>query len=250
MQLSVTERLLRSTDPRMSASGRFGRYKKEDPLVVRRADVTGSELDHLRKRRDLLREMTPEQAFSVIEFHQNLTLFEALALAKREGKIIVPNDVHDRILTETGARYNDSIWTGTLVIYEAPDKPFGENVTFDSISFVVPEQFRGKINCALVVEHPDFDLVSQGVNKIELTVADKTRISLLENFPGKEGWYNFDKKSKIPVGEIGQRADNSRSLFRCKDCYSGLLIRYDDCYGRQGVYAYCKASDRVGVALF
>src|SRR3989338_8600786 len=118
------------------ASDPFRRYGSMDKHEVRLPQVKGTELERLRQRRQMLREMDPETVKQVIEFHRELTLFEAFALAKREGKIIVPNYVLDRIINET--KHDELmqlciiwLWTGTLIVYEAPGKPFGKAVKYD-----------------------------------------------------------------------------------------------------------------------
>ncbi len=281
----------------LAADRRFGRFKKEDPHEVRQADVTGqSYAEQARKARQMLRSMDPEKVKQVIEFHRDLNFFQALALAKQEGRLIVPNDVHDRILTETKdpeersslgdrdfnrsreicsteqtdrdrrsrdeqyLRQNYPVWTGTLVIYEKPNAPFGEKVVFEGITFIFPEQFRGKINCALVVEHPDFELVDRelvassrptnpsgfvvhfssprkigdlpngqtelGNNGYELKVADE-KIHQIERFAKEDGWHLTEHG--IPVGEKVNHSNISRFLFRNHGAYLGLLRRGDYC---------------------
>ena len=190
-------------------------------------------------------------------------IWDALAKAKERGKIIVPNSVHDRMLVETnhwgtpGIKAGYSAWTGTAIIYEKPDTPFGDSVVYSwecdkvnySITFNIPEQFRGKANCALVVEHPDFELVSLGNNSYELK-ADEKSISLLENFPKEtQKWYHYDERFRIPVGEPlnVQQADNTvRYLWRIAGSYIGLLVRCLDVGGRQGVDVY-RPSNALGV---
>jgi hypothetical protein len=118
--------------PKVSAHSRFGKYKPEEGQIVRTAEISGVELEQLRRKREFLRSITPEQALQVIEFHhenEKLNLFEALALAKRDGKILVPNYVIDQILTETNAK-TSTLWTGTFVIYTAPERAFREKIGF------------------------------------------------------------------------------------------------------------------------
>ncbi len=288
----------RSNGQLTTASSRFGRYDPMDKHEARGLKVEGTELERLRARREMLRSMTPEKASEVIEFHKGLNLFQALALAKREGKIIVPHFVHDRILTETkdpeersspdcsdrtmgilspratsllGDRERSSrdlskgqtdrdrrsrdeeylkqnypVWTGTLVIYEAPDKSFGEQVVFSwkaisidySISFTIPEQFRGKINCALVVEHPDFELVDLGNNRYELKVVDERSVHQIQSFAKEDGWHNYDEKSRVPIGakvkhDVDHGIDHTiRHLWRSRNFYIGPVKRAIFSYGR------------------
>ena len=241
-----------------SASRGFRRYCPMTQQQVRSLKVNGNELDRLRQKLVLLREMSPDQARQAIDFRAlKLNFFEALELAKSEGKILVPNDVIDRILTETNAKLP---WhrTGTLVIYEAPGKPFGEKVVHSdvvnfntTISFEVPLQFRGKTDCALVIEHPDFELVSQGDNH-EIRVDDTSKIHPFEHFPTTRGtWHSYDKKFRIPTGETVQESDNARLLWRLGGCYIGSFNReVYDCGRRRAVGASFDWSDVSRVALF
>ncbi|MEW6035719.1 MAG: hypothetical protein AB1529_03845 [Candidatus Micrarchaeota archaeon] len=219
------------------AQGRFGKYKKEDSHGIRQAETSGGEIQRLRQLREMLRSMTPGQAMQVMEFYLGLNVFEALALAKKEGALIVPNYVHDRILTESEDKAfvrNCAVWTGTAVIHEAKGKAFGETAVFrwnyadaaqHAISFVVPAAFRGKKDCALVVEHPDFDFISLGSRSYGLRVSDEGRIHLLKNFPREYGWYHYDEKSRIPAGD--QVRAGGRYLRRNNGSYLGLVARGD-----------------------
>ena len=226
-------------NPTLRVNDPFKRFKPEVHQEVRQADVTGTEIERLRARRQMLQSMDPEQVKQVIEFHKGLNLFEAVALAKREGKLIVPNDVHDRILTETKdeayLRQNYPVWTGTLVIYEKPDESFGKQVVFEGIAFNVPEQFQGKTNCALVVEHSDFDLISLGNNRYELKVTNETTVHVIEQFAKEDGWYLSDHG--IPVGTKVVYSQDARYLVRLNSAVIYLLLRYVNNFSdRKGGY--------------
>ncbi len=273
------------------ASDPFQKFKPEPHHEVRQADVTGQSLtDQVKRTKEMLRSLDQEKVKQVIEFHKGLDFFEALALAKREGKLIVTNDIHDRILMETkdpeersslGDRdFNRSreicsteqtdrdrrsrdkkyfeenypLWTGTLVIYEKPDKPFGKEVNFGwednglnySVSFKIPKQFQRKTNCALVVEHPDFELVNLGNNRYEIKVVDGSSIRLVQDFPKKNGWHLKDHG--IPI--VAKEHSNSRYLWRTSSSYIGPLGRGDFVgYGRCGFVADVVWSGDAGVAL-
>ena len=236
----------------MAADRRFGKYGPMDSHEVRKPDVIGqSYLEQARKVREMLRSMKPDAVSQIIEFRKGLTAFEVLALAKTEGRLIVPNSVHDGILTKTKdeeyLKQNYPVWTGTLVIYEAPDKPFGEQLVFGDITFQVPEQFQGKVNCALVVEHPHFEIrrisnyrkrrsrptnpsgfvvhsssprkigdlskgqTDLGKNSYELKAVDG--IHLIEQFPRQDGWYMPHTETGIPQGAIVKKSSDSRSRY-------------------------------------
>jgi hypothetical protein len=236
--------------PALTIASKFGRYGPMEEKTVRTAEVSGDELTYLRQRREMLRSMTLEQALQVIEFHKDSNVFEALALARKQGKVIVPNDVHDRIFTETDNEYR--AWTGTAVIYEAPGMPFGEKVVYRNLEFEVPQQFIGKTNCALVAEHPDFELIPLGDNNFRLKAAEGS-ISLLERFPKKSyEWYEPDKKFRIPIGNPIAVDQSSRFLWRTKGEYVGLVARVCNLIdgGRRGVGLGGRPSGGFGVALF
>src|SRR3989338_99432 len=233
--------LARANDP-------FRRYGPMDKHEVRLPDVTGQSLaERVQKTREMLRSMTAEQLLQVIEFHRDLNLFEALALAKRENKLIVPNYVHDRILTETKdvkllqQLYKKGGWTGTLVIYEKPDTPFGEIVEYHGLVFQVPEQFRGKINCALAIEHPDFDILDLGNNRFEIKLIQGANIHLIENFPIQlAGWYKPHPETMIPQGDGVAQSKKARQLWRYDNAYVCLLRRVDYGFGyRKGIDLSC-----------
>ncbi len=246
---------MRHEPTRLAANRQFGRYNGIERHEVRQADVAGqSYVEQARRTREMLRSMDPEQVKQVIEFHRDLNFFEALALAKQEGKLIVPNDIHDGILTKTidqeYLKQNYPVWTGTLLIYEAPDKKFGKKVFYSweyykvnySISFTIPEQFQGKTNCALAIDHPDFKLVDLGKNKYEIRLAKEAEVHLIEQFPKENGRYLTDQG--IPIGVAVVSSDHARYLWRFKVANITPLLRFVeefangkcivDAYGRRG----------------
>jgi len=244
------------------ARSRFGRFKPEERVSTRRADVPGNKLQSLRDLRKMIETMNPEDVMNMITFYPKLNTFEALALANREGALIVPNSTYDRILTETNNPdlfKNYPVWTGTLILYEVPGKVFGETLVYVrvhdnvqySISFNVPDEFRGQRNCALVVQHPDFDLLPTGPNSYRLNVTDVNMIHLIEKFPSTSGkLYLYEEQFRIPV-QSASSSNDRRLLWRMSDCYIGLVVRGDYYVYDRGrdVYAYDRASVRLGVAV-
>ena len=248
-----------STSPAvLMARSRFGRFKPEERVPIRRADVSGDQIQRLRDLREMIETMNPEDVMNMITFYRNVTVFEALTLANREGALIVPNSTYDRILTETNNPVflnNPPVWTGTLVICEAPGRVFGETLVYAwehtvqySISFNVPDEFRGQRNCALIVQYPDFDLVPAEGNSYKLIVANESMVHLIENFPSKNrAWYLYDGQFGIPIGHPVKQLLDSRWLWRASDCYIGLVVRYG--VDGRDVGANFGASSRLGVAV-
>jgi len=252
-----------STSPAvLMARRRFGNFKTEPRVPIRRADVPGNKLQSLRDLREMIRDMEPEDVMNMITFYPKLNVFEALALANREGALIVPNVIHDRILTETNNPVflnNFTVWTGTLLIYEAPGRAFGETLVYVwehtvqySISFNIPDEFRGQKDCALVVQHHDFDLLPTGPNSYRLNVTDVNMIHLIENFPSTSGehYYSYEEQFRIPV-QSASSSNDRRLLWRMSDCYIGLVVRGDGYvdYWRRGVVAEYGASSERRVAV-
>ncbi|NYZ73658.1 hypothetical protein H0O00_00790 [Candidatus Micrarchaeota archaeon] len=237
----------------LSMAKGFGRYKPEEEKAVRKVEVAGDELSYLRQRREMLRSMTPEQALQVIEFHKGLNVFQALELAKKQGKLIVPNDVHDRILTETDAKY--TVWTGTMTVYEEQGTPFGKAVEYTDrktrirLVFPVPDEFIGVKNGLLVVEHPDFTLEADGNNRIVRAV----NVSLVKDFPTEDGWHLTDPAHDIPFGRKTDSSNpDARLLWRARKKRVRLVTRgagYGGCGGKV-VDVHGSLSGAFGVALF
>ncbi|MEW6035066.1 MAG: hypothetical protein AB1529_00495 [Candidatus Micrarchaeota archaeon] len=123
------------------------------------------------------------------------------------------------------------------------------------MSFIVPVTFRGIKDCALVVEHPDFDMVGMGGNTYELR-ADESSFHLLEHFPGSRPWHCcYDEKFRIPVGPALIDGDGpTRTLLRADGSYIGSLARVVYSYSIGGVgrdvLADVDWSKASGVALF
>lgn len=166
------------------------------------------------------------------------------------------HSTYDRILTETNNPVflnNFTVWTGTLLIYEAPGRAFGETLVYAwehtvqySISFNVPDEFRGQRNCALIVQHPDFDLVPAEGNSYKLIVTDVNMIHLIEKFPSTGGAYPYEEQFRIPVQSTSSSNDQ-RWFWRVGgSCYIGLVVRLD---WSRGVGAGYRASDVRGVAV-
>ncbi len=250
----------------MAAASRFGRYKPESSHEVRNPITkTKTLIEELRHRRDMLMSIDPEKVKTVVEVYKDLTVFEVLHLARQEGRILVPNFVHDRILTETTDLEDlKQIYvarTGTLAIYEAPDKPFETEVVFSwkhdwviySASFKVPQQFQGKRNRALIMNYPDFEILDLGNNKFEIVSVDERSVHQIEHFPKKSGWYKPDEEFRIPRGKQVKESKEARHLWRTKGTYVGLLHRDAANWGndwRRYVYAVGQLSPTPGVVLF
>ncbi len=247
----------------VAANHRFRGFKPSDEGVqlVRNPQVIETVLGKLRYAREVLVDMTPQQAFDSMEFHQKLTLFEAMQLAETAGKLIVPNLVLDRVLFNL--LY--PVWSGTIVVSEAPNKPFGEHVDYmwedieknsHSIRFEVPKEFRRKVNCALVVEHPDFHLLNFGGNLYEVKLEVASMIYTIEDFHFS-GWYSRPIQNTLEIPRAVELLIDSPSwfLFRADHPYIGPIVRdkfdnFSDGGDGERQHFLVQPTHLFGVALF
>ncbi len=215
------------------AGSRFKDYKHdpEGPHQVRRPQIVGNELERLHHLRAMLKQMPPEAAYEMIEFHHNLTLFEAVALAKETGKLMVPNIVLGNILAKTKLSL-PRVWSGTMLIFDSipDDAPY----SFRSIVFKAPDSFHGLTrSSALVVEHPDFDLVTlepdqNYADKYKLSVQDETQLHAMPNFYRRDGICTTDAEFGLPNNIRFEDGSDTVHVTGPLFGYIGLVRRFFD----------------------
>lgn len=232
----------RETDaPAMAVASRLSRYKPMEEKPVRPLDVC--ETSGLRERRNMLRSMDLDEVLELMDSDRQSDMIQAIYLALRERKLLIPNNIIDRLSVEKETEAGG--WTGTLVAYEAPGVPFGDRIAYAwndgkteySSVFDVPEQFRGRSNCALVVEYPDFELVHLGDGLFQFKAAGE-HVSLVEDFPAKRGNdrslghrddFLYDEQFSIPRGASrfpfpGNKQGIDHALISM-DAHVGLVLR-------------------------
>ncbi len=108
-------------------------------------------------------------------------------------------------------------WTNTGIVYEAPDKPFGEYVKFEGMLVEIPLSFRGSINMALVF--PELEIKFWG------EVAQFSRNFYEIPFPREDGFYFPDEVEMVPRGEKLDEADTRGiRLSRLDQAYAGAVV--------------------------
>ncbi len=259
-----------------SAVGKFVGFKPDPDGAhyVRQPQITSDALQSLRDTRAMLSNMAPEQVLKTVEWYKNMTFLDAVGLAKQEGKLIISNRIHDNLLMPGLVEISCPVWTGTMVIYTEPKHAFGNTVVFVwgsgsksySISFNVPPEFQNKRGYALVVEHPDFELVPIGDRNYQLVVPELHRLHLIEKFPSVPGWYMPDVETGVPHGRrassdppFRQHNQPARELSRLSSVYIGPIERvYEvisflgDDFGRDvrhNLYVLDGPTERKGVGL-
>ena len=141
-------------------------------------------------------------------------------------------------------------WTGTMLVYEAPGVPFGKYVK-DSVTgwiFDVPEEFQGKTDIALLLEHPDFKIEEGAYGMTFVRPAPLYEISSMP-FPTKDGWY-LPNGFGIPTGdEVSRSNKDARYLSRRSEATVRPVVRwYYDFGNRRNVVCFYGPDDyRLGV---
>jgi hypothetical protein len=154
---------------------------------------------------------------------QGLTLQAAVqAVGQRHLRLLSNQELDQRLVDSDVWKKEKEMypaWSGTFIAYERPGVAFGKTVSFRDLVVAVPKQFQGKVNCALVCNHPDFTLKD---NKITL---GKTARCL--PFPVGDGWYLPDKDFGIPCLEKSNSLNSAaRYLWRYTSLsYAGLVVR-------------------------
>jgi hypothetical protein len=173
----------------------------------------------------------------VIIKHGYWDLKESLRVS--EGRMASLLDV-DAVI-QSGKRFG-MVRTGTFLVYEAPEQPFGEQVRFGGIKFNVPKEFQGKVNCAFVLLCPDVQIDETGLLTGKI-------VKVIENYPTANGWFNFDKETGIPTGKdvVSSSDPEARYNIRAPNAYIGAVTRgfVDD--GRL-IYTGYSVDGRLGVA--
>jgi len=144
-----------------------------------------------------------------MSFH-NLTDPETIM----KGRIL-SNKEFDSRLVLSGIWESESdaypAWTGTAVAFKGEGAKLGDVVKYKDAStntthiFPVPKEYQNETNAILAVNHdflpdgrPAFSFQQDG-RDILIEVADNSRIALLRNFPGQNGWYLAENEFRIPI---------------------------------------------------
>ncbi|UZE94313.1 MAG: hypothetical protein IB618_01945 [Candidatus Pacearchaeota archaeon] len=196
----------------------------------------------------------------------------AIEFAKEKGKILVPNILADYIITEPSQWISvakdccicnaSPFWTGTMTAYREPDKRLGSAIEYEDTKskikwiFPIPAEFRKMKNTILAVEYPHYKLKvwrDQYEDNRITVLTERNKIIPVENFPKKEGWYNFDKNTGIPISVGGTLFKGRRYLDR-RGKRVGPLARYGfDSHtfgpGKETIDAQCRPSVCKGVLV-
>jgi hypothetical protein len=183
------------------------------------------------------------------EGNQGLTARQAIQTANSRRITLLPNkstseDVtkgFDGRLALTDTWKNEKpvypAWTGTMFVHGKKDAPLPKTVEYTDSETKEKWVFdtgaaAGSRNVILAINHgfsedgkPLIQL-HEDKNRIVVEITDPKQISIIENFPAKDGWYMTDPKYGIPVGEKADSGDsNTRYLYRIGDEKAGLLVR-------------------------
>ena len=187
-----------------------------------------------------------------------LTALQLLQLPKKQRAKILTVKQHDYVLVETGiwksCKEGYAAWAREMEAHTSPGKRLGSAIRYtDSNSkqlwvFEVPTGPLREAKDSILLANSDDCEVEVKKNRITVHVAEG-KLSIIENFPAKDGWYQTDPTFGIPVNvPLSDSDSNARYLYRI-DKRVGPLVRgyidgYD--YGRD-VDADSQPSGRFGV---
>jgi hypothetical protein len=159
---------------------------------------------------------------------------EALRRADDAGLVIASNKRLSQALVGSDAWQSIAAalpcWTGTMAGHVKPGRTFRQEterissideghfiVYTDSETklrylFPVKEEHLDKTDCILAVDHPGFELVTDGRDRI----IRAARVGLIEGFPAVSGkWYHGDPEYDIPTGnKVDGSSQDARYLSR------------------------------------
>lgn len=134
-------------------------------------------------------------------------------------------------------------WTGTMTGHVEPDRTFQEaSESTNSIKqgsrsivytdpnsgnrwiFPVPEEHLQVANGILVAEHPDYNLRTDGTDRI----VEPQTVSLVQAFPTRDDWYLTDSTHGIPTTENGDQSSGERYLWRIDKRVGPVARVFDD----------------------
>lgn len=191
--------------------------------------------------------------------NKGLTALELLQLPKETRAKLLTVKQHDHVLVETGIWKSCSAgytaWAREMEAHVKPGKRLGAAVRYADPGtkqvwiFEVPAGPLRKAMDSILLANADDCEVQVKKNRITVHVAEG-KISVVENFPAENGWYQTDPTFGVPVNVPLSDSDKAARYLYRNDLRVGPVARvyyyygYDD--GR-GVYAGYRPSDRFGV---
>ncbi len=145
---------------------------------------------------------------------RGLPFDEGLRVAEQGRRVIASNLRLHRALTTKEWKAISEVFAchaGTMVGFVEPGERLGEVIIgIDSVTgvewpFLVPKEFRGMKDCAIVVEHPYYNIEPKGNERI--VRAESGKVEVVEDLPPKTGYYLIDPDHGIPQGKAVEPKD-------------------------------------------
>jgi hypothetical protein len=204
-----------------------------------------------------------------IKRKEGVPMEDAIRRADEAGLVMASNKrLSNALVGSEGCRSISDApcwWTGTMTGYVKPGRTFRQETerisSIDNGHFIahtdpktkirylfpVMEGYLDKSDCILAVNHPDFELVKDGNDRI----IRAARIDLIERFPDSYGWYLGDAKYDIPHGDAVDGRNQDARFFQRTEGRVGLVVRsvYDNINWRSVSILGHGASNALGVAV-
>lgn len=135
------------------------------------------------------------------------------------------------------------------IAYEKPGKKLESEIVFSADGeprvVLATGKYKGEGDVALValgLTSADFKMDGTSI----ILNIPENRLIVVPKFPDIYGWYIPHAETGVPTGSEVAQTPDARHLYRLNSSYVGLLVRHF-VYWRQGVYAYCNVSSRLGM---
>ena len=142
---------------------------------------------------------------------------------------LVYSDLWQKLRNTFGLYYG--AWAREIIAYPAKYGSFAKGDIKDSYyNWILPQRYVpkgvfGKKGVALVIDPKDLDVVGDQVRVIPHSVT-------VLKFPQTNGWYDFDKKTRIPI-DAQPKSDAyeaKRYLYRKEEQTLRPVVRWDDVF--------------------
>jgi hypothetical protein len=158
-----------------------------------------------------------------------MSIFKAIKFF-REGNVPALNLDLDAHL-QSGTTIRTCYWTGTGIIYPAPDRAFSDFIIVRDgrMGYEVPFRYQGMRNAGLILE-TDLDVEIKAGGGYFLLKGTVT--SVTENLPKTDDWYLTDFRG-IPCGKkVSKNNPEAREWVHDeRHGFAGLIVRGSNCNG-------------------
>jgi hypothetical protein len=157
---------------------------------------------------------------SEIKYTRDATGYDTIKRMSTEGRIAT-NLFVDPLYQSVELK--QVLWVDPVIVYTRPGQAFGQHIEFDDVIFIVPKDYWGVKDAAFALPSKSFK-AAKSDSKLVISIKNGANITLVKDFPVREGWYLTDPQTGIPYGQESGNKE-ARHLSRSKEPYIGPVVR-------------------------